>query len=336
MIRRAFLFLSLFALPFILHAQIRSYEVTDRTELHTSSPYDLAWDGKKLWLSHDEGLISAIHPQTGKVLERIDTEMSELRGLAYDGKDLWAAETDSARLHQLEPNSGRTRESHPSPAEGPSRPNGLAWDGEQIWNNDTRTVYCGTDSEDATYHFDPDSKEKKRFKGAQDCPFGAAFGGGYLWVGENSEQRIYMLDTSNGAILDSIAAPAPFVNGLAYGNGGLWMSSNGEGKGKLYRIELELEDEPLATEDAVKAHTKTSFFYPNPAESFVQIDLPKQAPKGEKQVALYGPNGKRILVRSLSGSKQRLELPELSAGIHYLRILNDGKEWRSKPLLIAQ
>ena len=336
MIPRSASLLFCFLLSFTLQAQLRSYEVTERSKLSTTTPYDLTWDGEKLWLSHDEGKISAIAPSSGKILKRIDTEMKELRGLAYDGRSLWAAGSEPAKIHQLDPASGRTKKTHPSPAEGQSRPNGLAWDGEKLWNNDTRTFYCGTESQDATYRFDPETDKKERFKGPKDCPFGAAFGAGYLWIGENSRQRIYMVDTSDGSIVDSIEAPGPFVNGLAYGKKGLWMSSNTGGKGELYRIELEVADEAQAIENAVKADTEEAFFYPNPAERAMNIDLPKSAPRGEKQMELYSPNGKQILVRSLNEGEQRIELPDLPAGIHYIRILKDGALWRSEPLLIAQ
>jgi sugar lactone lactonase YvrE len=257
--------------------------------------------------------------------------MGHLKGLAHDGEALWAAETEKGRIHRIDPSNGESTDTHPTPAEGHTRPSGLAWDGEMLWNNDTRTVYCGSPEQDATYRFYPGKAPQKEFEGIRDCPFGLAFGGGHLWVGENSTHRIYMIDTADGSVLDSIEAPGRFINGLAYAEGGLWVTTNGKEK-ELHRIEIELEEQ----EGYVEVHQKGDFFYPNPADQRIRIELPEDAPEGAKQLGLYGPNGRRILMRSIEGRRDRIDLPELSNGIHYLRILNDGTISRSSPVLIAQ
>ncbi len=332
MLRSKLFFLLIGIIPLTAFSQIRSHRLSKSFEIPCENSYDLAWDGKDLWMSHGKGRISRINPDNGEVMGRLDTRMGPLKGLTHDGRALWAAETEKGRIHRIEPSSGRSTKEHATPAEDHTRPNGLAWDGEMLWNNDTRTVYCGTEEEDATFRFKPGNAPQKEFEGVHDCPFGLAFGGGHLWVGENSKHRIYMIDTSEGKIVDSLEAPANFINGLAYADGGLWVASNGEGDKNLHRIELEFEHE----KEYMKVNAEGDFFYPNPANRYVQIELPKEAPEGKKRIELYGPNGKRILIRSMQGREERIELPERSPGIHHLRVMNDGEVWRSSSLLIAQ
>lgn len=332
MLRNVLLFLLGLMLPVAGSTQIHSHRVTRSFSTPFGSSYDLAWDGKDLWLSHGKGRIARIDPSTGRVIGRVDTRMGKLKGLAHDGKALWAAETEKGKIHRIDPSNGRSTEEHPTPAEGLTRPSGLAWDGKMLWNNDTRTIYCGTGKEDASYRFDPENGVQKKFDGVRDCPFGLAFGAGHLWVGENSDHRIYMVDTSNGKVIDSIKAPGEYVNGLAFADGALWVASNGDEEADLHRIDMELKGE----KGYVSADSKGDFFYPNPAEDHIRIELPKEVPSGQKRVELYGPNGKRILIRSLEGRNDRLSLPELPSGIHHLRVLNEGKVWRSSSLLIAQ
>lgn len=326
-------------IPLLNFAQIRSHQVSDSISTPCEVCYDLAWDGKDLWLSHDQGRISRIDPRKKTVVARVNTQIEKLKGLAYDGKMLWGAASKEGKIHRIEPSNGRSREEHPTPAEGRTRPSGLAWDGEMLWNNDTKTVFCGGKEDDATFRFRPEGQVKKEFEGVRDCPFGLAFGGGYLWVGENSTHRIYMIDTANGALIDSLDAPADFINGLAYADQGLWMVSNGDQKADIFRIELQLDKEKGSGEeeqDFVKVEGKGDFFYPNPADRSIWIELPENAPKGKKRLELYGANGKRILIRSVRGRKEKIQLPDLKNGIHHIRILNDGELWRSSSLLIAQ
>jgi hypothetical protein len=322
--------------PLFLNAQIASHEVSERFEMPFRNGYDLAWDGQDLWISHDEGRIARVDPRSGRIIGRMDTELGELKGLTYDGEALWAAETKDESIHRVELQGGRSSEEHPSPAQGLSRPSGLAWDGEKFWNNDTRTVYCGSEDQDATLRFEPGEGSEKSFGGVGDCPFGLTFGAGHLWVGENGSHRIYMVDTSDGSVVDSLEAPSPFVNGLSYSEGGLWMMSNREEGPELLRIEMELAEEEKEEKEFVKVNSEGDFFYPNPADNFLRMDLPKDVPKGKKRLELYGAKGERILIRTVRSRNERIELPELSNGIHHLRILIHGKLWRSSSLLIAQ
>lgn len=325
----------LIATPLLLQAQIRSYEVSESFSSGTASTFDLAWDGTHLWLAHGEGEMSRYNPSDGEKVSHFQTEHGELRGLSFDGEDLWAAESGTGELHRIDPRNGRDLESIPSPVSERgkmSRPSGLAWDGEALWNNDTRTVYCGRADEDLTVRFQPGMATEKGFDGIHDCPFGLAYGAGHLWVGENSRDRIYMIDPDGYEVVDSMEAPGDFVNGLAYGDDGLWVATNDGKEDDIHRLSLSLEEEGNEIKREVELQVR-----PNPTSGATEVELTGEDPSGSMRMEVYSSDGQKVLHRAFEAPQERLDLSGLAEGSYIIRLLDEkGATHKRKPLLIQR
>jgi photosystem II stability/assembly factor-like uncharacterized protein len=70
--------------------------------------------------------------------------------------------------------------------------------------------------------------------------------------------------------------------------------------------------------------------YPNPANDFVNIDLPELA--GENRVSLFNIEGQKLLEQSLSQQKTKITIHNLPAGIYVIRVIN-GNNIATKKLV---
>jgi hypothetical protein len=137
-------------------------------------------------------------------------------------------------------------------------PQGLAFDGEHLWNVDRRT--------DMIYRLDPDNGEVvdslpapgyvprgltwdgKRLwvADAEDeliyavnpatrivektiyCPvsrpYGLAWDGKYIWIADDAGDRIHQISTEDGTTITSVTAPTPHPCGLTFDGSHLWVS----------------------------------------------------------------------------------------------------------------
>jgi outer membrane protein assembly factor BamB len=101
----------------------------------------LAWDGEFLWVgAHDKRRIHKVDPDTGKVLQTIQSDRL-VTGITWVGRELWHAvapeEVESAvEIRKLDSESGLVMERVPIE----HLISGLAFDGTRFWSGDCRAA----------------------------------------------------------------------------------------------------------------------------------------------------------------------------------------------------
>lgn len=178
-------------------------------------------------------------------------------GLAWDGTALWVADSSTATLRRIDPETGKELSSLEAPG---FRPAGLAWDGARLWCLDAadRTAYAldpATGKTVAALPLDTDSPEGLGWDGRDlwvadaragvvaridkrdgttyrsfPAPggsrkgqiLGVAFDGKSLWMADRTADRIYQVDPATGWVLCFFASPGPYPAGLAWDGKSLW------------------------------------------------------------------------------------------------------------------
>lgn len=133
--------------------------------------------------------------------------------------DKGATGSASRNLIVLEPGA---IPSIPTPGDDPQ---GLAWDGESLWNVDATELKL--------FRLDPQSgliRESLALKA--DFPTGLAWDGTSFWLLDSSELLIYKLDRK-GKVKGQIQAPGSFPQGLAWDGESLWVA---DFEGQLYKV----------------------------------------------------------------------------------------------------
>ncbi len=109
-------------------------------------------------------------------------------------------------------------------------PEGLAFDGEYLWNADNYWTVI--------YKIDTSGNVIDSFDTPGSFPRGLTFDGTYLWLsdsgGRDSQGKIYKLNTS-GNVIDSFDSPGPAPDGLAWDGEYLWNADTNESK--IYKID---------------------------------------------------------------------------------------------------
>lgn len=104
---------------------------------------------------------------------------------------------------------------------GGTVPQGLAWDGVNLWESDISTL--------SIYKLDPTNGAIRGFISAprgNSQPLGLGWDGFSLWVADSrSPEMIFQMDTT-GVLLDSFPAPGSSPYGLTWANGFIWVSDN--------------------------------------------------------------------------------------------------------------
>ena len=129
-------------------------------------------------------------------------------------------------------------------------PQGLAFDGKQLWCVDRRSdqIYAV----DATSGAVTDSISTPGY-----VPRGLAFDGRLLWVADAEEMRLYAINPVTGIVEQTIPCPIPEPTGLGWDGRHLWISAGGYDK-----IDLISTDDgtTIASIPAPSAHTDALTF----------------------------------------------------------------------------
>jgi len=183
-----------------------------------ASPEGLAWDGTYLWSADENDVrIRKLDPRTGDIISTITPDHPP-EGLAWDSKGpyLWYCdELDTDSIYKLNPKTGNVLDSFPAPH---ADPDGLTWDGENLWNSD--------DGTGEIYKIDPGTGNVlKSFASPGPNPDGLAWDGDQLWCCDESDFKFTLLGTE-GTVAHRWSSPegSEAPSGLAWGWGTLWMS----------------------------------------------------------------------------------------------------------------
>ncbi len=184
-------------------------------ETGCSTPSDLAWDGRDLWMADwERAWIYRLSASDGSVRDSLKAPGFRPQGLAWADGYLYVSDDLAKRIYQIDPRTGIVHTSYETPGEGPA---GLASDGKTLWLADRteRTIYelLPGDGTILNYYASPHRD-----------PRGLAHDGAYLWVSDRLKDEIYMITPDNGTVIVVLKSPGPFPTGLAYGNERLWVA----------------------------------------------------------------------------------------------------------------
>lgn len=125
---------------------VTGFSLESFTAPGTGPANGIAWDGKHLWVSDDNGgggnddTLSVISPEDGTVINTFTlTGLQEIKGLTWDGENLWAVDAASSSLSRIDTATGKVVYTAPLPV---LNPEGVAYDGENFLISDgSSTVY---------------------------------------------------------------------------------------------------------------------------------------------------------------------------------------------------
>lgn len=126
-----------------------------------------------------------------------------------------------------------------------SNPEGLAWDGQYLWNSDSNEALMqnvGRFSRNQIYQLDPsDGHVVRSFdppgigSGTGYYSSGLTWDGQYLWYTARHYEKIYRLDPSDGHVVYSFSSPGTGSEGLAWDGQYLWNADLGNTK--IYQLD---------------------------------------------------------------------------------------------------
>lgn len=197
-----------------------------------NSSSGLAFDGLYLW--NDAAWIhwfARLDTATGSVVNSFAPTVGN-RDMVFDGEYLWASDWATGSISQYDTSDCSIIATYYPPFYA-GKPNGMAWDGTHLWvGEEAGRIYQMTTSGDTVR-----SIPSPLYYSYE--PRGLAFDGEYLWVGYQALDRIYKIDTINGAVQVHYTAPGASTGaqqGLAFDGQYLW-STNGYGKW-IYKIDI--------------------------------------------------------------------------------------------------
>jgi len=233
---------------------------------------DLAFDGEYLWVEgYNTSVVYKISPVDGSIVKTIPTSVIRPYGLTFDNQYLWLADNDNYEIQKIDTATGVVIQSFPAPtASTNGYPTGLAWDGANLWHNDTGGPQFGN-GPDLTFQIDNSGQTLQTFTAIGAYPTGLTWDGQYLWTSDNVLQQIHQVDPTNFNILRTIAAPGgDYPNGLAWDGQYLWVSNNDADS--IYQLDVGLtgiEEGELG--DALPYDFALFQNYPNPFNPSTKI-----------------------------------------------------------------
>ena len=157
-------------------------------------------------------------------------------GLTWDGENFWVPggwATDDpslTRIFKIDPETGAKVDSIPTPSNWPG---GITWDGVSLWVTDFSggPQLFALSPEDGSIN----SSFTIRYSSQSS---GVATDGYYLYYGISGDyNRIYQVDPTNGAHVDSLELSNYYVSGLTWDGSALWFSDSQ--LDSLYRVTMD-------------------------------------------------------------------------------------------------
>jgi len=191
-------------------------------------PAGLGWDGTHLWMVSDSNqTIYKLDPETMVILDSMPTPAADWSfGLDHDGVNLWGDLDEPELIYQLDETTGVVLNSFSSPHVSP---NGVAFDGSQVWHSS-----FGGD----LALMNPTTGTLTRVipSPGNNAPRGLEWVDGTLWVVDGNgydDDAIYKVDPSDGTVLETYqpaGATFSLICGLAFDGTHFWLSDLDTGK----------------------------------------------------------------------------------------------------------
>jgi hypothetical protein len=236
-----------------------------------SYSHGLAFDGQFLWNDETFSLWFARMDTTGGLLNSF-TPAHGNRDMTFDGTYLWATDWQQASVYKYDTSTCTIVSSFSAPFSG--KANGMAWDGLYLWIGQEGGQIWQVDASGTVIRWIP-SPNSSDFN-----PRGLAFDGQHLWVGAQSAGLIYEIDTLDGSLVATYAAPSGNLQqGITFDGQYLWTTG---GDNYIYKVDIGIgieEDEPMKTTAiALKSFpnpfcskTRIEFYIPSAAEVTLEV-----------------------------------------------------------------
>ncbi len=287
----------------------------------TSAPCDIAYDGQDLWVEgFGNYMLYKISPVDGSIIKTIPTNIYRPYGLDFGNGYLWVADADNNLIQQVDTSNGNVVASFPTPCTSVSSyPSGLAWDGQNLWNNDE----MGTNSNpnDSTYKINTTGQIIQSHHAFGTAVTGLAWDGQYLWSTDNGNLKIYKINVSSFTVIDTINAPGgDYPNGLAFDGQYLWVSNNYTDS--LYQIDISHTNNGLFHYSLT--NSSDFFVYPNPASDEITINLSNS--KVGIPYYITDQTGRQILTGKLNNKTTIININNLAEGVYLLQVGEMGQK----------
>jgi hypothetical protein len=276
---------------------------------------DIAFDGTNLWVEgYCTNLLYKVSPVTGATLKTIPTSICKTYGLEFANGNLWVADNGNHIIQQVDTANGNVITSFSSASEcSTSYPTGLAWDGQNLWQNDpnsgTTTAY------DTTYKTTATGQLIQSYFGIGTYITGLAWDGKFLWLSDNGSVVLYKIDVSTFTIIDIVSAPGgKYPNGLAYDGQHLWVSNNASDS--IYQ--LDISNTATGITNHVLTNAADIVLYPNPAQGEITITLPVD--KAGASYTIIDLTGKQITTGNLPKQTNKIDISQLALGMYFLQV----------------
>lgn len=236
----------------------------------STAPMDLAFDGENLWLSgYNNIVLYKLSPITGAVLKTIPTLIQHAYGLEFANGYLFVTDCIGKLIHKVDTANGAVIASFPTPSVfGSSYPTGLAWDGQNFWQNDPMSSTYNIN--DSTFNITSAGQLLQGNHSYGTYCSGLAWDGQYLWSNDNGSLQIFKIDVSTFTVVNTITVPGgQYPNGLTYDGQYLWLSNNATDS--IYQIDIGNVSAGLSANAAL--NTDAYMIYPNPAHDAITVEF---------------------------------------------------------------
>ena len=234
---------------------------------------DIAWDGSSLWIAENATVdIYEIDPSDGSVISSFYSPAFNPWGLAWDSTNLRNAEaytgigTYPDYVYTLS-TTGTNLGSWLAPTSPNAQPHGLTYD------PDSSTLWMSDSNTNTLYELNPlDGTVLSSFGFPGTDPRGLGWDGQYILAIDNSNTRLYRLDTT-GNVIDnfSISTLGNDPEGLAWDGQYAWITENQNDR--IYQISI-----PSVPRLSLSQTGQTTSYYTGD-DGEIQAGLPWPSPR---------------------------------------------------------
>jgi len=192
-------------------------------------------DGDNVWVNNGEGGKTwVIDLNSGDIVSKLEPVATFSEGIfAAPGGKYWITDWDTKKLYRVKIEGERMRAEFELSL-APSRPTGIAWDGNHLYVITWTRGVTGT-----RYHILKIGKngnilDKVRIKGISE-PSQMAWDGKHLWVSSWFDRRVYKIDIETAEIKGYFRSGIKNLTGIAWDGKGFWLTGS---KADLYQVKL--------------------------------------------------------------------------------------------------
>jgi hypothetical protein len=214
---------------YVYDAEDETRAVVKKVGENLGLTWAVAWDGEAVWTSTLWAEYYRIDPNNGKILTHFQGPGSQIWGLTFDGDHLWALDFAERMIYEIDPASGETLSSFPSP-DPDNGCKGITWDGEYL--------YVAGWASNFVYVMDRSGNLVSTIEKGDWGNGGLAWDGEYFWSPGRSG---IVKTTKDGRNVGWIYAASEGTWDMAWGDGLLWVSQRTNenwSDAKIYGIEI--------------------------------------------------------------------------------------------------